>query len=135
MNPKIIGLIFFLGGLFLVALSILKKKKCTSTVQGKVIDIVKEWNTSNTSTDDFHGYRRNDEIMFYPVFEYSVNDTVYVKKSSSGSSSCPYSIGQEVEIHYNPQNPHQYYVKLETLVRTLLGIIFSAIGIVSMITL
>jgi len=64
----------------------------------------------------------------YPVFEYNVLRNTYVKQLNSGSRSCKYTIGQEVEINYNDGKPDEYYVKgnFETIQG---GLIIMIVGI------
>ena len=87
--------------------------------------------SSGSSIDDNGMYERTTELHFRPIFEYTVDGNTYIKKSASGSSSCPYYIGQTIEIHYDPSNPNTYYVK--SGLNIVLGIIFSIIGLAVMI--
>lgn len=105
-----------------------RKKKlanCSSITMGKVIKIVKR------SYDDV-GIDKASAEMFHPVFEYNVGNQKYVKESKFGTTSQKYEIGQEVEIHYNPDNCEQYYVDGDNTQRNL-GIIFTVAGVMVLI--
>lgn len=70
--------------------------------------------------------------MFHPIFEYSVGNQKYVKESKLGTTSQKYEIGQEIEIHYNPDNCDQYYVEGENTSKKL-GVIFTITGIMVLV--
>ena len=135
MGFKMVGLIFLVVGILFTLSAILKKKSCTSTIEGKVIDISRERQISHNSRDRYGSYTNSGELAFYPVFEYSVNGNIYIKKSSSGSSTSKYFIGQSIDIHYNPQNPNQYYVNPEFTTRMFSGIISTIVGLICIIAL
>jgi hypothetical protein len=35
----------------------------------------------------------------------------YIKTSSVGSTNTQYAIGDDVVVHYNPSDPHEYYIE------------------------
>lgn len=121
-----IGLLLLIGILFLcIGLGIKKNKKnkiknCTAVTKGKVVNIVKrsygEGNIDEATTS-----------MFHPVIEYSVNNEKYVKTHAFGAVPAKYEVGQEVEIHYNPDDCEKYYIEGEKIQKTL-GTVFTIAG-------
>ncbi len=126
-----IGIICLVGAIFLcigLGMKNNRKKKilrCSSTTKGKVIDIVKRlYEEVGTGIDAISTY------LYHPKIEYSVNNQKYIKISNFGTKPSKYEIGQEVEIHYNPNKCDMYYIegdntqkKLETIFTIAGGII------------
>jgi hypothetical protein len=120
------GLLLSIGMLFLcigLGLNYSRKKKyknCTAITKGKVVNVVKR----------SYGEGSIDEAttcMFHPVIEYSVNNEKYVKTHAFGAVPSKYEVGQEVEIHYNPENCEKYYIEGEKN-QKILGIVFTIAG-------
>ena len=99
--------------------SFTKRRKCTESVEGKVVDIARKWDN-------------NGSTSFYPIFEYTVNGNTYVHQSQTGSRPCRYHIGQNIEIHFNPEKPEQFYDKESNITGTVFGIITIIIGAILM---
>lgn len=118
----LVGIMFFIIGLAMLNNRMKKEKNCTVKTNGKVIDIVKE------KSNDTQGYT----YYFHPVFEYNIGELKFVKKSSIGTSEQKYAIGQDVEILYNPENYHEYYVVGDNKQKRL-AIIFTIVGIIVII--
>lgn len=100
---KLIGIFLaYIGGASCVA-EILKRIKCKECTSGKVVDIIEKVKEK----------KRETKVFLYPVFEYVVNGNIYTEKFDigSGRKNLKYSIGDEVEIHYMPNEPQKYYVK------------------------
>lgn len=95
-----------------------KESTCTSVTHGKVTDIVKR--------------RSNKGYSLHPVFEYYVGGLTFVKESFYGSSQPKYAIGQDVKVHYNPDNYNEFYIDGDTLPKTL-GKVFTAVGIAALL--
>ena len=114
------GMFFGIIGVILLIKEILKRKKCTVSTKGVVVDISRE--VSNDSDG-------NRSITLYPIFEYNVSGEKYVQKSKNGSNFCKYHIGQEVEILYNPDKPENYYVK-NSFGSIIIGVGFIILGII-----
>lgn len=115
----IIGLIFLSIGLGIKHNRKKKLSNCSETTKGKIIDIVKrKHNDDGTASYTFH-----------PVIEYNVNNQKYVKTSTFGTRPSKYEVGQEVEIHYNPDNCDTYYIEGDNTQKKL-GTIFTTIGII-----
>jgi len=75
--------------------------------------------------------------MAYPVFQFidEKTDQVFVVESTRGSKPPAYSVGQEVFILYDPENPHNARIEsfldmwLGAVLFTLLGSIFLLVGV------
>ena len=117
----LLGLIFIIIG---IGIHINKKKKeisCTSMTYGKVTDLVRRQNYNGNE-----GYSSS----WHPVFEYNVGERKFIKEYPYGSSQTKYAIGQNVEVYFNPENYHEYYIAGDTLPKTL-STIFTIVGIVA----
>ena len=59
---------------------------------------------------------------FKPVFSFSTSSGTYTVESSIAQSPAKYTVGQEVTIHYDPDDPYTFYdEKVDTLVKIILG--------------
>lgn len=119
----VVGLVFLVIGIIIALYQIYLRTICTSVTNGIVIDICK------STSRDSDGYT---STTLHPVFQYNVSDKVYIKRSSSGSTSCKYSIGQLVDIYYNSQNPNKYYIK-GNYISIILAISFIIFGIMLLV--
>ena len=111
--------IFFIGvGLASVWGDVSKRIKCKESTTGKVVDIVEKVKEKKGET----------KVFLYPIFEYTVNGNTYTEQFNigSGRKNFKYSIGNEVEIHYMPDEPQKYYVKgnMDTIIFGLMSIAF-----------
>lgn len=143
----IAGIVITLIGILLIVTSKAKKSRCTSTTIAKVVDIDREKTQSLDSSGRDMQYENHTHIsignmninlarnnynyntIFYPIIEYQVGDKKYVKKSGSGSSSSTYAIGDETEIHYNPNDPNEFYMT-EGGSGIMIGVVFTIVGII-----
>lgn len=116
----VIGVIFAVIGVIIMLTTHGKKVRCTSVTNAKVIDIIKN------ITKDYSSHKNNTK-KFYPLLEYTINETKYVRKTSLGSSLPKYEIGEEIEIHYNASNPNEFYTGKGNI-SMMLGMIFTIFG-------
>ena len=114
---KIIGIVFVIVGAIIFLADIIKRVMCKQEITGIVVNICKV-----TSFKGDGGKKRK----FYPVFQYNVDGTSYIKKSTKGYVFYKYELGDNIKIKYNPKNPKQYYVK-----GNISNIIMSAIWIIT----
>lgn len=136
------GVIFAVIGVVLMMVTHGKKVRCTSVTTAKVVDLIREVRKNYSSRGAGSGVNISvgnmnmaignnapyNSTSFYPLFEYNVDGVKYVRKSSTGSSSPKYGIGEEVEIHYNASNPNEFYDgKGNTSM--IVGIIFTIFGL------
>ncbi len=97
------------GGIFIIAsigLSIFinnKKKNCTKEATAQIKEIIVSENIDNVD-----GFLMISE---YPKLEYDINGEHIEKVSSIGYMPKKYSVGQEVEICYNPNKYDDFCIK------------------------
>ena len=102
-----------------------QKYNCTIKTYGKVVNNIRH---TITETSTGGGYKKVD--YWHALFEYNVAEEKCVKESTLGGRRQPkYEIGQTVEIYYNPENPHDFYVVGDTY-PSAFGIILISIGII-----
>lgn len=118
-----IGIIFFIIGIAMLKNRKRKEINCTSKTYGKVKDIVRR-----TSRDG----DGSSSSSWHPVFEYEIGELKFIKESSFGSSQSKYAIGQTVEIYFNPEDYHEFYVA-EEKIQKILGKVFTIVGSVLII--
>lgn len=126
-TTHLIIILFIVVGIALLFIAIRKRVLCTATTTGKVIDLSREVDTTyDQDYDRGFSYPRKS-VSIYPIFEYTVNDNKYVKKSSTSSNN--YFVGQNITINYNPANPNLYYITgtFSDLILSILFIIFPTI--------
>ena len=123
----LIIILFIIIGIALLLIAIRKRVLCTATTTGKVIDLSRETDTTyDRDYDREFSYPRRS-VSIYPIFEYTVNNNKYVKKSSISSNN--YYVGQDITIIYNPSNPNLYYIDgtFSDLLLSILFVVFPAI--------
>lgn len=111
---------FILLGILILFKHFYLKKICTELSIGQVVDIITSHNTDSDG---------NTHTTLYPVFEYTVDGETYTKKSSYGSNTCKFDLGESVDIYYNPKNPKQYFVPNDNT-SLALGIIFIVVPLI-----
>ena len=112
----VVGIILFLNAKGL-------EKRCTAEAIGKVVDFKIE---EGTETED--GYVRTT-YTYFPIIEYKAGNKTVTKQSSIGSQSKKYSINDQVDILYNPDNIEEYTIKGDST-SNYLSIIFIIVGII-----
>ena len=117
----VIGIVFFIIGLFMFKNRKKKEISCTSKTYGKVTDIVRHESRGSDGTYS---------STWHPVFEYNVGELKFIKESPFGGSSSKYAVGQNIEVCFNPENYNEYYIEGDNTQKTL-ATIFIGVGIVS----
>jgi hypothetical protein len=108
---------FLIAGLVALTIFIYKeyslikaKKECTEMVVGEVYKIEKRY----YERDEFarrRDYRRmKGKYKKAPGFRFEYNGQLYCVLGDTFSRSCHYSVGDEVEIYVDPENPNHIYV-------------------------
>ena len=113
----IVGIIFAVVGIFVLKQGDNLKARCTEETTGTIVDIVSERDHSSDSSDR----------VYYPVVEYKVGDRIVNQKSRSGQTPCPYYVGQQVTVYYNPNNVEEYFIEGDST-PMFIGIVFIVIG-------
>jgi len=120
----VFGGIFTIMGYIILRKTRKQKYNCTIKTYGKVVNNIKHTATETNATG---AYENADS--WHALFEYNVAGEKCVKESSLGTRYPKYEIGQTVEIYYNPENYHDFYVVGDTYPSNL-GIILISIGII-----
>ncbi len=93
--------IVFLG-IFIYSISLFyQSKKCTCKTIGNIIDIKKKK----------HNCRNSCIVSYHAIYRYMVNGIIYEKPSAFDlDNPNQYSVGQEVLIYYEENNPDNFFV-------------------------
>jgi len=118
-QAALFGIVFIIVGLVVLSLGI-SNIKTHSEKSATFIE------TTSVVTD----YHYNSDGLQAIVVEYEVDGEVY-KKISNSYSNMPKSLGTEVSIKYNPQNPKDAIWTSDStnIVMPLFGIVFAVAGI------
>ena len=131
-EDAIIGMIFMmvLGGIgFLIGFFGLRSKRrrkalCPSKTTGVIFSVHKQ------------RHQAKPQYFYFPEFSYTVNGISYNKRSDVGTSTpWKYSVGKELDVFYNPNNPDEHYVKTDGLfvvgyyVFLIVGSLFMILGL------
>ena len=117
----ILGIAIVVLGVYLINKSNNLVKVCTEQTTGKVIEIIEK---EDYDSDSGFNY------LYYPVIEFSDGETTISYESNEGSNPSHYSVNDEVEVHYNPNNLEEHYVKGETGMNKGIGIFCIVLGII-----
>lgn len=123
----IFGGIFLLVGVIVFAQTMMKRKKCSGVTTG----VVKEVTTDREVQKDSNGI--HSKVVFYTIVEYTVGEQKYIQKSLTGSTANAHYVGEQIEIHYNPENPIKSYWGTSNFLGLFTGTIFGLVGLGIMI--
>lgn len=101
-----------------------KEQSYNGTAEGRIIDYRKS--------------SHKNKRMFSPIVEYQVGDEVFIGETNASLNYRPYKEGAYVEVHYNPKNPDEFYIKefdLETTYKLGRIFLFVSIGILIILVL
>jgi hypothetical protein len=118
----ILGIPFFIIGLYILIRGAKLRKTCTARTSGTV-DRYEE--TVRYKTDDHNHI--NKEVSQWPYFRYTANGTEHILKSTTGGNPSKMPVGSSVTVLFNPQNPESFYVEGHDK-DSLFGGLFMAIG-------
>ncbi len=99
----LLGIIIVTIGILRIVTSSEMVKKCIEPAEGIVVEI---------EQDEF--YNSDDgryEYTYYPVIKYEAKGRTVEERYDVGSSKSEYSIGEQVNILYNPDNVEQYLIE------------------------
>ena len=128
---KYVGPIFTLVGIAVLALGIylgIERKNFLETAlstDGEVVELNRK--------------RSDDSYVYYPVVEFSPpgSTNTLTFEHDSGSNPPSYSVGESVEVLYDPQNPNEAIIDaglmnwFGTGIASFLGLIFTLVGVSS----
>lgn len=120
MDPALAVLLCSLGGIFLLTALILKlvsasrKRACTVTTWGTVVDI--------------RTCRQKHRRTFYPVYRYQAGNCSCEGTAGYFSGHLP-KVGETISICYDPNNPHRSYIPgYDDKILSILTVTFTIIG-------
>lgn len=120
----LIGVLFFVIGSVMFRNRKKKQIRCTSKTYGTVMDMIRHEHYESDSACP--------SISFYPVLGFDIGEQRVTRKYTYGSAQPKYTIGQTVEIYYNPANYEEFYIAGDALPKTL-AVIFTAVGCVAIV--
>lgn len=122
-----IGVVFGALGVLFLGVGIIidhyfkgKRKRASVTTTGTVVDIIREKGSR----------RRGEQRMdtYHPVYEYYANGEIRKVRSSVGSFPCSCELGDKIELHFNPEKPHEIFVETDLRILGVIKIIFCGLG-------
>ena len=119
----LIGLIFILVSFFINRFVSKKENNCTKCVEGKIVDIKKEFDRIDPDSMRHLRYRN--------CYQYTYNNEIFNVESKFLTNHQKYKIGQTIKLYINPNNPEEFYSKENNY--NLLIYIFSIVGILLLI--
>ena len=108
---------FIIFGFICIIPTIILKIKCSDFVEAVIIDIFTE--------SDIDG-----NISYYPVFRFYYSGTYHKKRGNFASHSSRYSIGKQVKLHIDPNDPERFYCQNEIIFKIIFNLFFIVLGIV-----
>lgn len=120
----LMGIVFVGIGIYLLVKGNDMAKRCTAETKGTVVEVIEEVEENNDS--DGHSY----SYTYYPVIEFKAGEETVNKKYSTGyGNRNKYSVGDQIDILYDPNKPTDYLIKGDKT-SNMLGIIFIVAGAV-----
>lgn len=129
MIPIGVGILFFVIGTVL-SIAFGDNGKCTEEATAVVVEMV-EHKPKGSSMK-----RRS---TYAPVFEYEFGGKQYTYTSSTSSYPPQFSVGEQVTIKVNPNNPNEIYYKpsaaivMITIVFRIIGGLVAVVGVIMLI--
>ena len=125
----LVGLVIIIIGIGIIIANVLKKKRCTGVTSATIVDISRERNYDRGQRYGGSGFSvgSRSNISLFPIYEYQVDGITYTQKSNQSVRMA--FVGQNVELHYNPNNPQDIYTN-KNIMPIITGGIFVIFGIV-----
>jgi len=127
----IIGLIAIGLGIFFIVSAGNLAKVCTEETTGTVVGILRD------EEIDSEGYT---SITYTPQIEYKVGEQLVTAKGNGSSNASDHTIGEQIEIMYNPDNIEEHMIKGDNsskiggIIWIVLGSIILLVGVVKFLT-
>lgn len=135
----ILFVIIAIAGVGMVFVSYSKTKKCTEVTTGVIYDVEYRITREDGRVErvselnvDSNFYKNKPKISAFPTYQYTVDGKTYTQRVSKSYSVYIPRKGQEVKIHYNSENPEQYYAPGD-LGQFLTGAVFGIVGVIGII--
>ena len=117
-------------GAFLFISSMSLAKRCTVEATGKVVEIIEEKEENRDAEDAGAIVSNTYTYTYYPVIEYQAGTETVKEKSTTGyGQKDKFTVGQTIDILYNPNEPTEYIIKGEKTAN-IVGIGFMAVGVI-----
>lgn len=125
----LVGLVIIIIGIGIIISNVLKKKRCTGVTSATIVDISRERNYDRGQRYGDSGFSvgSRSNISLFPIYEYQIDGVTYTQKSNQSVRMA--FVGQNVELHYNPNNPQDIYTN-KNIMPIIMGGIFVIFGIV-----
>ena len=125
----LVGLVIIIIGIGIIISNVLKKKRCTGVTSATIVDISRERNYDRGQRYGDSGFSvgSRSNISLFPIYEYQIDGITYTQKSNQSVRMA--FVGQNVELHYNPNNPQDIYTN-KNIMPIIMGGIFVIFGIV-----
>lgn len=125
----LVGLVIIIIGIGIIIANVLKKKRCTGVTSATIVDISRERNYDRGQRYGDSGFSvgSRSNISLFPIYEYQIDGVTYTQKSNQSVRMA--FVGQNVELHYNPNNPQDIYTN-KNIMPIIMGGIFVIFGIV-----
>lgn len=117
------GILFFVSGIVIYKIFKKRQERASATTTATVVEIIHKrihYSHSMDFTSMGDGY--------YPVYEYYANGKLQRVKSIFGTSPCPYQIGEQVELHFNPDKPSEIFVEKDLHILKSFRAVFCVVG-------
>ena len=120
------GVAFLIFGLIFSIVGFKKKKVCTEITTATIVDSQTTIDRQRRHDNDGE-YEIHTTVNFIPIYEYYVDGNKYIAKGSSKHTAIV--TGQTVQIHYNPNNPAEFY-EGTFLLPIVVGIVMVVAGVI-----
>lgn len=121
----VVALIFILVTVKNIIVRAVKMRRCTALAAGMITDLKEKVRTRN-------GIIESREYI--PTVSYTVDGVEYIKKFTRAYNAATYTIGQTVEIMYNPDRPSEINKKgtrnKADIVILCIGVLIGVVGMV-----
>ena len=127
----IVGLVAIGLGVFFIVSGNNLVKVCTEETTGTVVGILRDEET------DSEGYT---SIVYTPQIEYKVGEQLVSVKGNGSSNASDHTVGEQIEIMYNPNNVEEHMIKGDNssniggIIWIVLGVVILLAGIVKFLT-
>ena len=102
-------ILFLVVGIMIICGSLSSKINCTETTTATITDVYKVSNS-----------HRNSLPKYYPILEYEIDGEKYENRGHIAINPNN-SIGKQIEIKYNPQNPNQFTYNKQNYGQVIIG--------------